>query len=497
MDTNVVKVLSKRDIDALLGRNEGKTPIAFVKSYSTDLKTNLLTPSRNQSYSCCIEWVSRWFYSKFSDNFFKQKHLEIEHILNQRLHYRTRDLLVTNKPAVSISVNMDNNYNRELLDQYNYGADLYSNRARYRDVFFRDTDRSLGIALTMEMLLLNFSFKMLFAEQGIQMDVANRVNLLFRSGATQKSYADIDYHIPEELLIQLAEDTNNFVCPCTGKILDAEAFVRYFNQHSQLILYYKFDASKHKMQYFLRIPHCVIHIKVNEVQVNEGDRMGNIRNNFEVSFDCQVRFPSPKFYAYLSLKERADTLCISQLDERSFGVLVSSLAQVPDKNEKGWARKVETMYVFDEPKEVLAIKNGEHMHIDFGEMIGDLRNAIELTKSMAISPDAFLDLRVYNYFKRVPVSIDWNAYRINFLDKISSCECCIVLYIDGGYYANIVTALKEYDKNRIISSGTQTDPITHPELKNTTSIEPDGKAPTNVIDQSVSQCPIKKNVYEE
>lgn len=497
MDTKLVKVLSKRDIDALLGRHEDKTPIAFVKSYSKDLKTNLLTPSRNQSYSCCIEYISRWFYSKFADDFFKQKHLDIEHILNQRLHYRTRELLTTNKPAVSISVNIDTNYNRELLDQYNWGADLYNNRARYKDVFFRDKDRSLGIALTMEMLLLTFSFKMLFAEQGIQMDVANRINLLFRSGSTQKSYADIDFHIPDELLIQLAEDTNNFVCPCTGKILDAEAFVRYFNQHSQLILYYKFDASKHKMQYFLRIPRCVIHIKVNEVQVNEGDRVGNIRNNFEVSFDCQVRFPSPKFYAYLSLKERADTLCMSQLDERSFGVLVSSLAQIPYKNEKGWARKVETMYLFDEPQEISDVKNGKLMHIDFGEMIGDLRNAIELTKSMAISPDAFLDLRVYNYFKRVPTSIDWNAYRINFLDKISSCECCIVLYIDGAYYANIITALKEYDKNRITSTGTQTDPITHPELKNMTSVEPKGEAPTNIIDQSMSQCPIKKNVYEE
>lgn len=457
MDPKLIKILTANDIRNLLSRKSanGPMPIQINKSYTKNLKTNLLTPSRNQSYSCAMEYMTKWFFSKFPDDFFKQKFIDMEHILKQRLDYKTRELLTTNKPAVVIKATIDHSYNRELLDQYNYGDRTYSSMTRGKELFFRDYENNLGIGITMEMLLLNFSFRMVFAEQAIQIDVGNRCNLVFRANATQKHYVDVDYHIPDELLVQLAEDTGNFVCPCSGKIVDAENFVRYFNKHSKLPIYYKFDASKGTMQYFLRMPRCLIHIRTNPIDIDEGDTQGNLHNNFKVSFDCQVRFPSPKFYAYLSIKDRSNTVCISQLDSKSFGIIVSSLAKVPDVNDKGWQRKLETMYSFNSKEEVQAIKKGKLMSINFKEMIGDLRDAIELTKSRAISPNAFLDLRVYNYYKEMPINIDWYDMRIDILSPLTSTECCIIMYIDSDYYMELMKVLKEYDKTRIQPTDTQ------------------------------------------
>ena len=371
-----------------------------------------------------------------------------------------------------------------MLDQYNYGTTIYNNKTSYRDAFFRDSDRSLMISMQMEMLLLNFSFRMLFAEQGIQIDVANRAALAYRANATQKHYVNLDFHIPDELLVQLAEDTNNFVCPCTGKILDAEKFVKYFNQHSQLPLYYKFDASKHKMQYYLRVSRCLVHIRTNDIQIDEGQRDGNLMNNYSVSFDCQVRFPSPKFYAYYSLKERQNAICLSRLDEKSFGIFVSSLAQVPNKNEKGWDRKLETMYRFDD-NEIADIKAKKLKTIDFSEMIGDLRDAITLTKKMAISPDVFLDMRVYNNFKRIDCEIDWYNCVIKMHEPLSSAVCCIVLYIDGAYYAEIMNVLKEYYKNRIQPDDTQ---IEHRFTKESMQIDSLNRAIDKVKENIQDEC---------
>ena len=139
MDPTVYKILSPQQVAYILNTDNTKfLPIDIKKDYHKKLKTNLLTPSKHQNYSCCIEYMLRWFYSKFPDGFFRQKHLDAEHIFQQRRSYRFRDLLVINKPAASVRVNLDTSYNRNLLDQYNYGHTMYNNRTSYQDAFFRD-----------------------------------------------------------------------------------------------------------------------------------------------------------------------------------------------------------------------------------------------------------------------------------------------------------------------------------------------------------------------
>lgn len=448
MDPTTLKILTPRQVANILNTNSTKfLPVDIQKDYYKHLKTNLLTPSRNQNYSCCVEYMTRWFYEKFPEGFFRQKYIDLEHIFHQRMNYKFRDLLVTNKPAAAIRVQIDHSYNRNLLDQYNYGTNMYNNRTNYRDSFFRDYDRNLFISMNLEMLLLQFTFRMLFPNQGVQIDVANRCNLAFRAGATQKHFNDVDFHIPDELLIQVAEDTNNFVCPNSGKIRDAHAFVTYFNQHSALPLYYKFDASKHIMQYFLRVPRCLIHIKTDEIQVDQGQDVGNLKDNFSVEFSCQVRFPAPKFYAYYSIKPRKQLFCMSKLDEKSFGVMVSSLAKVPIKNDKDWNRAVETEYVFSED-ERKAMQLGALMDIPFKELLGDISDVADSVKSMALSPEIFLDIKVYSYFKQVPIEVDWINYKIHLKDKVNGA-IYIIIYMDGQYYVEHQAVLKNYRGTRI------------------------------------------------
>lgn len=445
MDPTVYKILTPQQVVHILKTDNTKfLPIDIKKDYHKKLKTNLLTPSRNQNYSCCIEYMLRWFYSKFPEGFFRQKHLDAEHIFQQRRLYRFRDLLVINKPAASVRVNLDTSYNRNLLDQYNYGHTMYNNRTSYRDAFFRDYDNNLFISMNLEMLLLRFTFRMLFPNQGIQIDVANRCNLIFRAGATQKHFNDVDFHIPDELVNQVAEDNGQFVCPNSNKIRDAHTFVTFFNQHSSLPMYYKFDASKHIMQYFLRVPRCLIHIKTDPMQVDEGRDVGNVKDNYGVEFNCEVRFPAPKFYAYYSIKTREQEYCMSKLDSKSFAVMVSSLATVPIKNDKGWDRAIETDYKLTAEEAKVGIKE-----IPFFELVESLSDVIESVKSMALSPEVFLDIKVYSYFKQIPCTIDWINYVIHLSETIKEQACYIIIYMDSIYYSEHLTVIKNYDKTRI------------------------------------------------
>ena len=47
-----------------------------------------------------------------------------------------------------------------------------------------------------------------------------------------------------------------------------------------------------------------VHIRNNGVTLDEGERQGHIMNNYNVEMNIEVRFPSPKFYAYYSMSKQ-------------------------------------------------------------------------------------------------------------------------------------------------------------------------------------------------
>ena len=441
---NKYKEISNEDLLRALGRKD--IPIKIHRDYYKSLKMNLLVPSANQSYSTCIEYISKWFYSKFKEGYFATTFLEASHVLDQFKRIKKHDMISITNPAVVITADIDHSFNRENLDLYNLGNTLWNNRCSFRDSFFNDFDKHLHIALQMEMLLMTFNFKIKLSTRGTQIDIARMCQLAFRSGGTQKRYLDIDYKIPKELLKQLAEDTGYSLR--NNCILDTIEFLHYFNQKSRLMVYYKFDTSTGNMEYFIKIPEVVVHIRTDQVNTDTGETHGMIRTDYTVSFDCQVRFPNVKFYAYYSMKTRESVKAYSRLDAKSFLVSTYNLSRVPNKDEHGWQWTLQTEYHLDEDQ-IPKIKNKELISIDFHTIIGDLRKVIDYCKSIAISPEVFLNIQVYNSFKMIKRDIDWIHYKINLLEPIESEMSYVIIYMDNEYLNNVLTQMRDYDKNRI------------------------------------------------
>ena len=451
-DYSNMKILSNREVESMLGLHPKDYPILKIeRDYKKELKTNLVIPSFNQNFSCAVEFMTKWFYNKFPDDFFKSKYIESSNILEQANRLTRKDMLTIAKPAAMIRASIqDISYNRDQLNTHNYGALTYTNRARYKDAFFFDRDKHLFISIAMEAMKANFTFKMMLPYQGINFDIAKSCTLWFRAGGSEKHYLDMDFHVPNELLEQLAADIGlKNLCPYSGKIIDAVEFCHYFNQRSRLMLEYKFNSGTGTMQYFLKVPHCWFHIKTGEVQTDEGMRQGHLMNNYTITFDSEVDFVCPKFYAYYSFTQYDLIRSISRLDKNSFIVQNTSLAKIPNTNEKGWPWATRTEYNFNSDKDIADIKAKKLMHINFSELLAaDLRAAIDMTKAIAISPSVFLDIWVYNGFKVVKTSIDWQTYTINILEPITSMKCHLIIYMDNEYFHEQVTNFKQYSKDR-------------------------------------------------
>lgn len=439
------QTVSIEEILALHG-NKDMLPIKIEKSMTKQLKTNLIVPPKYQSYSLAIEYMTNWFYKKFPEHFFHHKYLDASHIMDQFRKLRTRDLIVINKPAGHIAVDEDTSFNRNNIDLYNLGATLYSNRAMITDSFFIDREKNIYISFVPRQIKLNFNFSIRVNTKSIQDDVAEMCEMVFRSGGSQKHFIDADFPLPKELIGQLACDLG--MCDENHKY-DVYKMLSYLNMHSKLAFLYKFNAATNGMDYFLRIPNFLVHIITSPVTKDQAVYKNMSATDFIVRFSTEVRFPALKFFVYYSMKKRESIHSLTQLDANSFLYGITNLCNIPHTNEKGWPWNFRSDYTLESEDELYKFKNKELITIDISHLSGEIRDVIEYTKSIALNPGVFIDIKAFNYLHYIPLDINWENMKITFLEPLESHVIYFFFYVDNEYLHNSIRILKKYDDYRL------------------------------------------------
>ena len=446
-EENNYKILSDTDIYNMFGTSNYQPILSIDKEFDHKLKTNLMVASTFNAYSCCIEYIRNWIFSKFPEGFFRSEHLDYSHILTYMKKFDMKGL-VESTPCINITPEIEFNFNRENIDLYNMGLNFYHNRCSYKDAFFIDNEKSLFISCNTEIILMRFNIKILVQYRGIQLDVGKFCQIAFRANGTQKHRLDIDYPAPTELIEQLAEDAGYTLD--INNIESLVSFNRYLNSNSRMPFIYKLDLSSGKIKWYMKMTNVLVHIRTEDINLDQGNRFAQTHMDYNIEFECQVRFPTPKFYAYYTMIQRETIKKITQIDKSSFAIAIEDIGKIPSKDEHGWDWNLRTEYEFNTTKEISIIKSKKlGLKIEFDELIGNLRDVIDYTKSIAISPEIFLNIKIFNFDKIVKSHVDWNTYTIFIDEPVESMKTIILVYMDNLYFNETLIKMKDFDKHRL------------------------------------------------
>ena len=446
-EENNYKILSDTDIYNMFGTSNYQPILSIDKEFDHKLKTNLMVASTFNAYSCCIEYIRNWIFSKFPEGFFRSEHLDYSHILTYMKKFDMKGL-VESTPCINITPEIEFNFNRENIDLYNMGLNFYHNRCSYKDAFYIDNEKSLFISCNMEVILMRFNIKIVVQYRGIQLDVGKFCQIAFRANGTQKHRLDIDYPVPTELIEQLAGDAGYTLD--INNIESLVAFNRYLNSNSRMPFIYKLDLSSGKIKWYMKMTNVLVHIRTEDINLDQGNRFAQTHMDYNIEFECQVRFPTPKFYAYYTMIQRETIKKITQIDKSSFAIAIEDIGKIPSKDEHGWDWNLRTEYEFNTTKEISLIKSKKlGLKIEFDELIGNLRDVIDYTKSIAISPEIFLNIKIFNFDKIVKSHVDWNTYTIFIDEPVESMKTIILVYMDNLYFNETLIKMKDFDKHRL------------------------------------------------
>lgn len=417
--------------------------IVDMKSfYQEKLYQSLCVASCSHSYSLCIEYMKEWFIKEFPPNYFKSIYIDGKNVLDDYKNMTTAKFLRREKPSLAIQPQIDLAYDRDNIDLYEFGKEVYASRSKFNNSFLRDPNDNIYLGMAMSMISMNFNFRVRVNTRAQQLDLFKFMRLSFRVGATQGKDVAMDFNIPYNLIIQLAKDKGFFI-DNNNQIKDVHKFLRYLNSHSQFPFIYKLRCINGRNEFFIRIPEIYVHIAANDLTADDGDREGQTMTNFVLEMQATVRFPAPNFFSYYSKHQHIELTDKGIITSPLIAYSVKIL-NVPEYNEREWFKLLETQYEDSE-----AVNN--ILNIDFSDFFErDLKRVINETIESKISPELFIDIKVYNDTDILDGYMDWESFTYHSKSEVKSFHNFIAIYIDMDYYNNRLKEFQKMSENRIV-----------------------------------------------
>lgn len=420
-----------------------KFDINLSRKKELKLLSSLVIPSSVHALSVSVEYMKKWFLSKFNENYFKPESIYVDgkHIFDDMRRFDKTKVIKRTNPALAIFPVPDYTFDRESIDQNLGGLDLYVRRSSYEDSFFKDYDHKLFIQSRLEANLINFVFKVRLDTRAQQIDLYKFMKLAFRVGATQGEYIDIDLHVPLTLMLQLAYDAGFKVDLDNKRVLDNISFLQYLNKRSEVPFLYKLRCINGRDEYFIRIEGLYTHIRATEINLDEGERIGQIDTNFTIEMNAELRIPAPQSFIYFSKTENLILESIEKEEKVMIGLHTIKVADLPEMNEKKWNRYIKTEYDEEDLSKPLSI--------DLSTLFtGDFKTILDYTKELMISPSAYMDIKLYNGGYEKELIVDWEKNTITTKEKMEYIRSVIGIYVDLEYMNSMLIAAKEMYSER-------------------------------------------------
>lgn len=420
----------------------------YDKREQIDLYKSISIPSEIHGYSLGVEYMRDWFLERCPKNFFKTVYINGKHVMDDFRRFNKEKIMTIEKPALAIIPSINVSYNRDTLDLELGGRDVLTRRScRYHDAFIQDPDNNVFLGIVLKQLEMPFTFRMRFSTRAQQLDFANYLKMSHRIGATQFKYLSLDFHIPTEIILAIAENRKFSIKD--GKVVDIVGFLKYLNSHSYLPIVYKFRTINGNSEFFVKVDNAYTHIScLDELSLDDGNRTGHLDTNFHIEMNATLKMIVPSFYFFYSKK----------LLEKTYDDISSSIEALytyrsiepPEKNEKGWEQYLSAEW--EEPDRYIST-------IKFEDLLagGPMLDIIKQTISTGISPSIFLDVQLYCENRKIDVKINWETLEIIVNQQMKEDTSKITIYIDKLYYNEQLLILKGTSKSRVKID--QTNPL--------------------------------------
>lgn len=410
-------------------------------SLERQLNRNIVVAPLHQSYALCIEYMKHWFLKKFSDDFFSWIHVDGSHVFGNIIKYTRQEIMahsLDDKAALTIIPTIDDDYNRDRLDQNLFGIDQFINTTKLDKAFLQDPINKKYIMMKMDMMLLNFTYRLRVPSRAMQLDVQKYMKLAFRTNLSESQDVDLDYVLPYPMMLFIAKDLGFEIKD--DRICEPIKFLTYLNSRSYIPITYKRSSVTAREEYFVRVDHLPVRLLIKDVTKDDGNKYGHLSDDFNIEMQVEARFPSMQLYVYFT-KEESTHITFGKEVNNIDNTLMMSLHYYDDPpaiNDRGWKLTINAQWEEEKPGLI---------NIDLNELFdGELSQISNYLLSKFISPNVFIDIQIYSGGNKLEeVDIDWSEMKLKAINPTDKLVSTLAIYIDMEYLNSL--RIESYGKD--------------------------------------------------
>ena len=398
----------------------------------------------HHNYALCIDYIRRWFLEKFEKDFFCYIFVDGSHVFGE-FDRLGKDKIISHrdndKPVLTIVPQIEESYNRERIDMNLFGIDQFINTTKIDKSFFQDPVNNKYIMMKMDMVLMNFTFKIKTPSRATQLDLFKYIQLAFRVGLSETRNIDMDYLIPYSMMLNIASDCGFEIKD--DKIVNPIKFLTYLNSRSFVPIIYKRNNVSAREEYFVRMENLPVRIGMESSSKDDGTKEGHLATDFGIEFNINVRCPGMQLYVYFTKNQHR----FVPQDKEVYNIdntLIMALHQMnepPSINNKGWNLYIKTDWEED---------GYNPIEIDMDELFeGELRFMIESHKKRFVNHALFMDVQLFNDGFKLPAYMDWETMKLSCPNIPNKLISTIAIYVDLKYLNSQRMDVYENPKDRI------------------------------------------------
>ena len=406
------------------------------------LYSSIAMPSTMSGYSMACAYIERWFLKRFSDNYFKAFNVDETHMSKAFDKAKILKNLKALKPSCFIIPKFDFDFDREGIDLNLGGIDSYMRRDCIDRSFFKDKQKNMNLFLQLEQIQVGFTFRVRVSTRAQQLDLVKYMQMAFRIKQTQGEDVDMDFHIPDSIILQIAQDAGFEVED--NIIKNIPEFIKYMNRWSAFPILYKYRSVNGKSEFFVRLNDLYVHIScLDNLSADDGEYEGQLKSNYIIEMNVVLKMAAPKFYAYYSKNKHDAITTIETNNDYSVGLYNIQIPNIPENNDKGWSRYLYTEIFEDDKSKPLEIEI-KSLFED-----GDIGRLIKNNNDILISSSTFLEIKLFNAGKEIDYILDWSNYSIKSKELLVSENTYMAVYIDMEYVNTQIIAIDSLYKDSI------------------------------------------------
>ena len=331
--------------------------IPIKRGFEVDkLHRSLVVPNPVHGYSMAISYITQWFLSHFSDNFFNSVYLSGGSPIAEFTTPIFQNVL-KEPPLLAVIPVINYNYDRDRLDLYQMDSMRMCQNFNQMDSFFYDPHKNIRISYTEKEMEIAIQFYLRFFTRSQQIYVKDQMEMLFRVGFTETLRPTVCYNIPKEIIFAIAS-MNGFEIK-NNSIRDIQGFLNYMNTFSRFPITVKMHSLNAQQEFFIQANNVYTHVNMTEkIDVDDGEMKGKDTTNYNLNMNIILHMRTPKFFSmyyreFLNFEDVKKKVVKSDVNVPLFDVAIIT---PPEFNEHDWEKAISVGYDFgDDESDLLVV----------------------------------------------------------------------------------------------------------------------------------------------